>query len=85
MKPVDIVVYEYNDVMTGARDELETPRVYYVSAYCVGGSEGIRAYFRINDSLCEAHGDDGHWRLVSVCHVDWLDRIKETINSINFS
>jgi hypothetical protein len=77
--PIEITVYEYEDVTPDVDDLIKEHRV---SAYCVGGAEGIRAYFIKDNMFCEAIGDDGHWWLVSKSHVDWFERIKEAINSV---
>ena len=81
MKPERITVYDYTDATHGSNaahyDRNNPPEVkkYDVLTYCVGGEDGVRAYFVLGDSLYEANGDDGHWWLMSVCSVQWLTSI----------
>ena len=77
-----ITVYDYIDARHGgstSQDNTkalqEPPVVYEVDAVCVGGEDGIRAYWVTDNFMYEAYGDDGHWWLVSVTHVDWLHEI----------
>jgi len=60
-----------------------SPVRYDVEAWCVGGVEGVRAYFIIGDLLYEADGDDGNWWLVSVCHKDWLKSVLEALTGLS--
>lgn len=80
MKKHKIDVWDYNNTVHGGRIAKE-PVKYKVDAWCVGGDEGIRAFFFIDEYFCVAEGDDGHWWIISVCHVDWLEEIKEAINA----
>lgn len=86
VKPVKITVWDYDKAFYGGaphnREASEIPTKYEVEAWCVGGEEGILAYFYIDDSLCVAHGDDGHWWFVWRCHKQWLPRIQKTVASI---
>ncbi len=80
-----ITVWDYCDVRHGgsAHQGIEcTPQRFDVEAWCVGGKEGIRAFFFIDERLYEASGDDGHWWLVDTFHVNWLGEYKEVIDSI---
>jgi len=79
-----ITVWDYNNAMQGGQRPPKgfEPVKYEVEAWCVGGEEGIRAYFFIKDMFCEANGDDGHWWLKSVCHKQWVKKIKEAINMV---
>lgn len=83
MRKCNITVYDYNDAIHGRPFKWsENPVKYEVEAWCVGGSEGIKAFFFIDNMLCMADGDDGSWWLVDSCHKDWLREIKEVINAI---
>jgi len=53
-----------------------------VEAYCVGGDEGIMAFFFYNDLFCIAEGDDGHWWLTSIMDKGWVSKIQEVIAEI---
>ena len=79
-----ITVWDYDNAMHGGRYPPRDfkPVKYEVEAWCVGGTEGITAYFFIGDMFCEANGDDGHWWLKTVCNKQWLKKIKETINMV---
>jgi hypothetical protein len=85
MRKCSITVYDYDDALHGrnfSKSLLENPSKYEVEAWCVGGDEGIKAFFFVDDKLCMADGDDGHWWLVDVCHKGWLKEIREAINAI---
>ena len=87
MRKCKITVYDYKNNMhlplnESIKPEDRMPVKYDVEAWCVGGYEGIRSFFFVNDMFCTADGDDGSWRLVSVCHEDWLKEIKEAINAV---
>jgi hypothetical protein len=85
MRKCEITVYDYNDAIHGrtfGRPSLENPVKYEVEAWCVGGDEGMKAFFFVGDMLCMADGDDGHWWLVDTCHKHWLKEIKEAINAV---
>ena len=46
-----------------------------VMAYCVGGNEGVKAYFNHPENydwICIADGDDGSWWLTGVIAKYWL-------------
>ena len=45
---------------------------FEVEAFCVGGKEGVRAYFFHEGSFCVANGDDGSWWLMSRMHPNWV-------------
>lgn len=85
-----IRVYDYHDAehgtapwnSMGKRLVDEEPNVMDVDAWCVGGPQGIRAFFIKDDMLYCASGDDGHWWLVERMHKSWLAKIKDTINEI---
>lgn len=83
-----ITVYDYHGAIKSSAPwhykENINPTRYDVEAWCVGGKNGIKAFFFINDTLYEANGDDGHWWLIGIMHKDWLEKFKETINSIQF-
>ena len=83
-----IRVYDYNDAVHGSMPWHGTyskdaePEVYDVEAWCVGGPEGIRAFFLMDDIMYCASGDDGHWWLVERMHKDWIPKIKDTIDEM---
>jgi len=60
--------------------ETEDPVGFEVDAWCVGGEEGILAYFYYENRFCIAHGDDGHWWLMYTCHKDWKNRIQSEMS-----
>ena len=85
MRKCKIKIYDYKNVMrlslpAGTKPEEIPPVKYNVDAWCVGGDEGIRAFFFLNDKFCTANGDDGHWWLVNTCHKNWFVEIKEAMN-----
>jgi len=76
-----IKVWDYSGILEG--DHLvntEEPTGFEVDAWCVGGEEGILAYFYYQNKFCIANGDDGHWRLMYTCHKDWKNRIKSVMS-----
>jgi len=73
MKEHKITVYDYD----------KTPATKFeVFAWCVGGEEGIIAYFDLDGWLYEAHGDDGHWWLVNKFSMLWLSEIVKVLTSM---
>lgn len=82
MRKCKITVYDYKNNMHLPLNKSTKPVRYDVEAWCVGGDEGIRAFFLINDMFCTANGDDGHWWLTDVCNKAWLKEIKEAINMV---
>jgi hypothetical protein len=80
-KTVAITVYDYYDAWHGSHKPVEdTPKRFDVHAHCVGGREGIMAFFEYDNHFCIANGDDGGWWLTYVCALDWKDKIIDTIN-----
>jgi hypothetical protein len=80
-----ITVYDYTDAIHGGIAPVKHKQYvkkYEVEAWCLQGQTGFVAYFYMGDTLYEAHGDDGHWRLVGRMHKHWLKELKETVNSI---
>lgn len=53
-----------------------------VDAWCVGGEEGIIAFFFHGRYLCEAHGDDGHWWLSGYMDMYWTKAFKNAVAEI---
>lgn len=88
MRKCTIRVYDYSNARKGASavhyDKDNPPPIKYfdVEAYCVGGAEGVHAYFYKGDTLYEAHGDDGHWWLVGVIHLDWLKEMIDALKTL---
>lgn len=82
----EIKVYDYYNARKGGDPSHyngnEEPFLFEVEAWCVGGSEGILAYFVMGDRFYIASGDDGHWVLKYTCGTQWLPKIKEAMNSI---
>lgn len=76
MEPVRIRVWDY-------RSELQGAKKYDVDAWCVGGTDGIRAYFFLDGMLYEADGDDGHWWVKSVSADTWAGKMLEALNAAN--
>ena len=80
-----IIVTDYSDVKHGSPpwcyDPGNPPNIveYKVDALCIGGPDGVRAYFMLDGMFCTAHGDDGHWWLASMLSVGYLP---ETIKSL---
>lgn len=81
-----ITVFDYYDAIHGTTPRQYEDKIklkqYKVDAWCVGGPDGILAYFYLDDKLCTAHGDDGHWWLIGACNKHWLKEIKKVIASI---
>ena len=74
-----IIVYDSNQVYNGQTNPYthwpdKEELVMEVDALCVGGPEGIFAYFFYKDRFCMAHGDDGFWTLNYACHKDWFQK-----------
>ena len=88
MRKCKIKVHDYSDARHGSsashydKDNPPPVKTYNVEAYCVGGSEGILAYFIIDDRLYTAMGDDGHWWLTSVCSTHWVSEMVEAIKAV---
>jgi len=77
-----ITVNDYTNAMHGGHPGTKTfHKKYEVKACCAGGREGILAFFKYNDYLCIAAGDDGHWWLIYTCHKDWFRKIKKALIS----
>jgi hypothetical protein len=74
MKKRNIIVYDYSSSVK--------PIKYEVEAHCVGGENGVRAYFILNEKMYEAQGDDGHWWLVGKISKSWIKEIIDTISSL---
>ena len=55
---------------------------FHPEAYVVGGEDGVRAYWIEGDIMYEAHGDDGHWWLVSTIHKFWVGGMMEALAEI---
>jgi len=85
-----IRVYDYHDAMHGTppwnalgrSQGNEDPTVYDVEAWCIGGPNGIRAFFLMDDIMYCASGDNGHWWLVERMHKQWIPKIKQTIDDM---
>ena len=82
-----IRVYDYHDATKGtmpwsANDVSDEPNVFDVEAWCVGGPEGIRAFFLMDDIMYCASGDNGHWWLVERMHKQWIPKIKQTFDEM---
>jgi len=86
MRKCNITVYDWDHKLPGVGNFKGHPKnpstKYEVEAWCVGGEDGIKAFFFLDNMLCMADGDDGDWWLVDSCHKDWLKEIKEAINAI---
>jgi hypothetical protein len=87
MRKCIITVYDYTEASKGGRlsqfNSNNPPEVveFNVEAWCVGGKEGVRAYWIQDDRLYQANGDDGHWELISVIHIGWTDEIVEALQA----
>jgi len=85
MRKCKITVYDYSDARHNASarhyDKNHPPEVveFNVEAWCVGGDEGVKAYWVQDDRLYTAHGDDGHWWLNSVTSVNWAPGMIEAM------
>ena len=81
-----ITVYDYSGARFGASNWQiakylkQEPVKYDVDAYCVGGDEGIQAYWVQDNTLYIANGDDGHWWLIGIVGTSWT---LETIAALN--
>jgi hypothetical protein len=80
-----ITVYDYNDVWHGGqpwgKPTEKVKQIDVENAECVGGKEGILAFFEHEDYFCIAAGDDGHWWLIDTCHKDWKEKIQKAMAS----
>ena len=83
MKKCKIIVWDYEDNIHGGHAPKEyKPVKYEVKAWCVGGEEGVKAYFFIDNTICMADGDDGGWWLVDRFHMHWIHEIEEAVHAI---
>ena len=80
----DIKVWDYTGIPKAApRQPLgEQPVCLEVDAWCVGGEDGILAYFCHDGKFCIAHGDDGHWQLMYACDEGWKEEIQEAVSRV---
>jgi len=89
MQTCKIKVFDYNGSRYGSAHHPnsnyhdEDPFVYTPNAYCVGGAEGVRAYWIDDGWLYTAHGDDGHWWLDSRIGAQWLLEIKDVLTHLD--
>ena len=78
-----ITVFDYDDVWYGSAPWHENihgvKEMTVENARCVGGIEGILAFFEYDEKFCIAAGDDGHWWLIYTCHKSWEKKISEKI------
>jgi len=79
MKKKNIIVYDYTVCKSNKNVK---PVKYEVEAFCVGGKDGVRAYFIIENKMYEAQGDDGHWWLVGTIDKSWIKEILDTISAL---
>ena len=83
-KATKIVVWDYYDVLHGhhyaGQKPSDNPKRLDVHAHCVGGAEGVLAFFEYDKWFCGACGDDGHWYLMYRCGLNWKERIIDAIN-----
>lgn len=85
MRQCEIVVWDYCDARHGGNPSqgMDTdPVKFEVNAWCLQGETGFRAFFIIDETLYEAHGDDGHWWLVGRMNVYWLEEYKQTLDAV---
>lgn len=62
---INVENYKYNDM----------PTYFDVEAVCVGGVDGVRAYFihpNRPELIVFADGDDGHWWVNNTIHRHWI-------------
>jgi len=89
MQTCKIKVFDYNGARYGStinriNTYFDDPRVEFnPDAYCVGGAEGVRAYWIDDGWLYTAHGDDGHWWLDSRIGAQWLLEIKDVLTHLD--
>lgn len=87
MRKCKITVFDYSDARhnSSARhyDKNNPPEVveYSVEAWCVGGDEGVRAYWVQDSKLYTAHGDDGHWWLDGTIAVAWAPEMVKAMEA----
>ena len=63
-----------------------TPQRMEVDAFCVGGNDGVRAYFVHPDNpkwIVLADGDDGNWWYVSVIDRYWIPAMIKALTEVN--
>jgi len=85
MRKCKITVWDYKDNIHGHTHHIPKdfkPVKYEVEAWCVGGEEGIKAFFFVDNMICMADGDDGHWWLVDRFHMHWIQEISEAVQAI---
>jgi hypothetical protein len=77
---VIIKVYDYGDHHNWNPDK--APKEMVVNASCVGGEDGIMAFFPYPDNpnlMGIAHGDDGNWWFIGTCSNDWVSKIIDAL------
>ena len=88
MRKCKITVYDYSDARHNASathyDKDNPPEIeeYNVEAWCVGGDEGIFAYWIDGDTMYYANGDDGHWWLEGIVNKHWLKEMIECLQAV---
>ena len=77
METTRITVYDHSGARFGASNRQivkyleQKPVEYHVNAYCVGGEDGIQAYWTQDGMLYIANGDDGLWWLTGIFCASW--------------
>ena len=83
MRKCAITVWDYEDNIHGGHASKDyKPVKYEVEAWCVGGDEGVKAYFFVDNRICVANGDDRGWWLVDRFHMHWIHEIEEAVHAI---
>jgi hypothetical protein len=85
IEKIKITVWDYTNAIHGGTTPVtkkEDVGEYEVDAWCVGGEEGIKAYFYMGNLFCTAHGDDGHWWLVGRMGKQWVKEMKKVVAAI---
>lgn len=84
MRKCKITVWDHEDNVHGHghTPKDHKPAKYEVEAWCVNGDEGIKAFFFLDDTICMADGDDGHWWLVDRFHMHWIHDIEKAVHAI---
>ena len=78
MSSTEAVITVYNNGQGREKPDPSLPSQMTVCANCVGGKEGVMAFYphpTNRNWVCIAHGDDGNWWYVSHIREDHVEKI----------
>ena len=78
MSSTEEIITVYNVGQGREKADPYLPSEMTVCANCVGGKEGVMAFYphpKNRSLVCIAEGDDGNWWYISDIHKDWVEKI----------